>query len=614
MKKEGKSTEVLFILDKDTDFLLAEVNFTYRKVCSKAELDALTEHLPQFQSIVVLAELGWQEKSQELFYGFEIATSLRRSFRLSCPIVITSSFEKRVFESLSRKNQEKFNILYGSGTAFLQLEILYGKFQNEVFKDYLENLPFISDPVIEDMLEMLLQQKGFLIDRITHDLKFSLNETKLKDAIDTIGSYLSTYQKEKLNFAGLTKAIIKAHQDHEQVVFNTSKENLVSTFGQHLNVISEDTLEKDIVTTGTILIVEDDPEQLKLMTKKLQDFFQLKVTGNGSEALEILKADTDNNILAIIADWRLMKYDEEGNKTDYWQDFQGYQLLEEASHSHFAALVSLTAEHDINVHQILNRLGIAIQLFKKQHIFKSGDSAQWEIFVDMVREKCAEVVTLITSIPTSANWRKYAEKYRRLRLSVQWSPFEYQVTERTNQYWKYFKNSLDFRTRAKVNQGLQEVLPLNTFRNVLIARRLFFALYYEFLRLRNDATVSFNPEQIIRIRGKDRGSAVLDTFAVLRNNWWDSSASDEEGEFERYNQQAKNLLKSLCVKSEEIGRMLPEEKAWLRKQGIDYTIQTVKFESDREGTSEDDEHQDEDKEPSLNDLKNIEMPPEENFG
>lgn len=625
MKNKSNLTEVLFILDKDTEFLVGDLDFEYHMVCSNAELEALSEKLPQFQSIVVLAELGWQEKSQEVFYGFEIATRLRREFRLCCPIGITSTFEKTVFESLSKKNQGKFNILYGSGTDFLHLGDLNKMLHANDFKDYLESLPSISDPVIEDMLEMLLQQKGFLIDRITHDLKFSLNEMELNDALDTIGSYLSNRQKEELNYAGLSREIIKAHQDNEEGAFNAAKENLVSACGQHLNESSEDTVEESEVTIGKVLIVEDDPEQLKLMTKKLQDHFQLEATVDGCKAIEVLKADTENKILAIIADWRLLKYDKAGNKTDYWQDFQGYQVLEEASRSHFAALISLTAEHDKNVHQIRNRLGIAIHLFKKQHIYVSRDNAQWGMFVDILRDKCTETANLIASRPKSANWYKtdkkrpvsYSDQYRKMRLSIEWSKLVYEVTQQANQYWEYFKDGLDVELRVKLSMGLQDIIALNTLENVLIGRRLFFALYCEFLRLRNDATILATPEQIIRVDGEDKGSAILDAYAVLRNNWWSTDVSDEMGEFKRYNQQAKNLLNDLCIKSEEIGRMLPEEKAWLTKQGIDYTIQKVKFEPDREETSKDDEDQEEileDKEPTSDDLKNIKIPPEENMG
>ncbi len=602
--------DIWFILDKDSAFIAKKNGFN-NIIINSEELKGRLDDKQEPDIVIILAEAKHELQADTVFYGFDLASELRRKYRLLCPIVITSSFEREVFEVLSRKNQEKFNILYGSGTAFLHLPVLYKKLKANDLKDYLESMPSISDAVIEDMIEMLLQQKGFLIDRITHDLKFSLNAAELKAALDTIGSYMSSGQKSELNYSNLSSEIIQANQ---QEVFNAAREDLVDACDRYLEQGNhESTLDKEEVI-GKVLIVEDDPDQRKRMKARLQNHFQLEITGDGRKALDILKADTENNILAIIADWRLLKYDEAGKKTDYWQDFQGYQVLEAAARSHFAALISLTAERDKNVHQIRNRLGIAILLFKKQHIYASGGDAQWGMFMDIVRDKCIEIISLISSIPTAANWRKYADQYRKVRLAAQWSAFEHEVTKQANKYWQYFKDTLDLQTRANVNQGLQDFFPLNELENVLIGRRLFFALYYEFLRLRNDATLSFNPEQIIRIEGEERGSVILDTYAVLRNNWWKSDVSDKKGEFERYNQASKNLLKDLCLKSEEIHRMFPEEKAWLTKQGIDYSLQKVIFETEQDDSySNDDEPEDsfEDKEPTVDDIRNIEIPKDE---
>jgi len=606
--------DIWFILDKDSAFIAKKNGFN-NIIINSEELKGRLDDKQEPDIVIILAEAKHELQADTVFYGFDLASELRRKYRLLCPIVITSSFEKEVFEALSRKNQEKFNILYGTGTTFLHLEELHKKIQNNSLNKYLKELPPISDAVNEDMIEMLLQQQGFIIDRITHDLKYSLKNDELKNALDNIGAYLSTHQKKELNYdAGLSKEIIQAHQNNEQGAFNVAIENLVSACGHHLSQGTKDPVEAREKTKGKVLVVEDDPEQRKRMKESLQDYFQLEVTGDGRKAIEILNADTENKFLAIIADWRLLKYDEAGNKTDYWQDFQGYQVFEQASQSHFAAMISLTAEYDKNVNQIRNRLGIAIQLFKKQHIYASGDDTHWGMFIDIVSDKCNEIATIISSIPIAANWRKYTNQYRKVRLSIQWSTFEHEVTEQANQYWEYFKDSLNLQTRANVNKGLQDEFPLNTLENVLIGRRLFFALYYEFQRLRNDATVSFNPEQVIRVESEEKGNAVLDTYAVLRNNWWDADVSDERSEFERYNQQAKNLLKALCIKSEEVGRMFPEEKAWLTKQGIDYSLKKVIFETEQDDSySNDDEPEDffEDKDPTVDDIRDIENPKDE---
>ncbi|RMG39049.1 MAG: response regulator [Methanobacteriota archaeon] len=579
MKNANRASEVVFILDKDTEFLVSDLGFDYRLVCSGVEFEGLSESLPQFKYVVVLAELDWPENNLDIFYGFEIACRLRRVFRLNCPIIIVSSFKQSVFEALSRKNPEKFNIIYAAGTAFLHLIEMRKKILSGAFEKYLESLPAISDAVVEDMIEMLLQQKGFLIDRITHDLKFSLDSDDLKTTLAYIGSYLSNRQKELLNYADFSNKIIEAHQARDYGSFDSAKEELIRACSQHLGYGAHDTSVVPSEIVGKVLVVEDDPDQRRLIEEKLNRFFQLEITGSGREAIDILRKDTQNEIHAVIADWRLLKYDEKGRKTDYWQDYQGYQVLEAAARSHFAALISLTAEYDKNVHQIRNRLDIAIQLFKKQYIYATEGDAQWGMLVDIVREKCTKMAGLVSSIPTASNWRKYADQYREARLGVRWSSIEYNITQKADEYWDYFKDCLDPLSRPKVNKGLQDIMPLNTLENVLIGRRLFFALYYEFLRLRNDATVTHAPEQVIRVNGKDVGSPVLDAYAALRNNWWDTDVPDKEKEakFMQYRQASKNLLNDLCIKSGEMDRMFPEEKSWLAMHGIDIRPQKVEF-------------------------------------
>lgn len=572
MKNSNEGIDILFVLDNDSTFLLG--NKIFGNIAFNAyELETKLKEGQKLDAVIILAEVDFNESHAALFQGFEVANHLRRKYRLICPLIITSTFKQEVFEHLSRKSPQSYNILYGSGTSFLPVKYLYNMIRNNELENYIMQRPGISNAVLEDTLEMLLQQKGFIIDKITHDLKFSLDGDKVLVVLENIASYLTSSQKSKMGFDRLVYELVKSANRGNETNFNTVKQRLVNICSQHLSTTeySRNVKEKSTDQMGRLLIVEDDPEQRKMIEIAFQDTFEIHSTGISGEAIKILESDRRNEIVGIIADWRMLKY-KDGIKTDYWQDFQGYQVLEHASRTHFAALISLTAEHDKNVHQIRNHLGVSIQLFKKEHIYANEDNAQWQMFVEIVREKCHEVISIISSIPSAANWRKYAKEYREIRLSVQWYTFEQNVIKQANLYWEYFKDSLDLQTRPNINKGLQDVLPLNTLKNVLIGRRLFFILYYEFVRLRNDSSVSFPPEQVIRVGGVERGSAVLDTFAVLRNNWWDPDVSDDKGAFERYNQQAKNLLKALCIKSEEIDQMFPEEKFWLKLKGVNFSI------------------------------------------
>ena len=567
--ERSDQSKVWFILDEDSAFLAENQNNT-QIITSDQELLVLSDQCLKPKAVLVLAEMKRDQNHNTLFPGFHWANFLRRQHRFLAPIIITSTFRRDVFEALSQKNPTLFNILYASGTRFLHVEELYRQIQEGTFPDYVERVPAISRALLEDILEMLLQHKGFIIDKITHDLKYSLSESALEMALEQIRSFLTRKQQEAIAFDNIAQAICEALKKKDENGFNSEKQNLVAACVAHLKgeENSKDINSPNHKKWGRILVVEDDPEQRELTVQKLQDSFDIEATGDCLQALEILEEDSRNEIKAIIADWRLMKYNQ-GQKTPYWQDFQGYQILERASRTHFAALISLTAEHDKNIHQIRNRLGISIQLFKKEHVFASREHSQWNLFVDILRQEIDKVARQISALPTAANWDKFSAQYREIWTSQEWPTFEMEVSRQADSFWDYFKDALDLNNRGNINKGLQDFLPLNTLRNVLIGRRVFLALYFEYKRIRNDLSyITFSPEQVIKVSGEDKGNEVFDAFAALRNYWWENDASYDEEDFKRYHQQTKNLLKALCIKSEEVTRILPEEKAWLNKHQI----------------------------------------------
>jgi len=575
---------MLIISDSEIKKCMLDLNIAANKiVTNETEMIQIVKKIGDgIGFVIILAELNWEGKYLQRFFGFELACYLRINYKMSCPIIIVSSFAKEKFEKLSKGNPEKYNIIYAPGTYFMRIKDLYDLIEKDKnLTGYNESLRWISPALLEDMLEMLLQPKGFLIDKITHDIQYNLSKHDIEKAIDDISIYLTKNQIINLKCGEKIDEIKKAKNENE---FNVAKNGLIDIIEVNIVDLPEkkENVKNKIKPPGHILIVEDDAKQKKQLKDHLSPYFNLILTQDAHEAIKILDEDITNEIKAVIADWRLFKY-VNGVKTDYWQDIQGYSVLEKAAQTHFVALISLTAEYDKNVHQIRNILNLNIQLFKKEHIFVAEGYAQWYMFIDIIRDKCNEVDRLIASLPTGIYWEKYKNEYFWTRSSLDWNIYEESVSYEADKLWQYYKEGLYLESRYNITKGLNDgILSLNSLKNILVGRRLFFALYYEFERIRNmESMVDKSAEQKIYDNGVDKSSSVYDAYSVLRNDRWEDIAErSEDGKaFQNYNQRKNNFTKELAIKTQELPfsskknlRILPEEKTWLVKKGVKIKI------------------------------------------
>ena len=575
---------MLIISDSEIKKCMLDLNIAANKiVTNETEMIQIVKKIGDgIGFVIILAELNWEGKYLQRFFGFELACYLRIKYKMCCPIIIVSSFPKEKFEKLSKVNPEKYNIIYAPGTYFMRIKDLYDLIEKDKsLTGYNESLRWISPALLEDMLEMLLQPKGFLIDKITHDIQYNLSKHDIEKAIDNISIYLTKNQIINLKCGEKIDEIKKAKNENE---FNVAKNGLIDIIEVNIVDLPEkkENVKNKIKPPGHILIVEDDAKQKKQLKDHLSPYFNLILTQDAHEAIKILDEDITHEIKAVIADWRLLKY-VNGVKTDYWQDIQGYSVLEKAAQTHFVALISLTAEYDKNVHQIRNILNLNIQLFKKEHIFVAEGYAQWYMFIDIIRDKCNEVDRLIASLPTGIYWEKYKKEYFWTRSSLDWNIYEKSVSDEADKLWQYYKEGLYLESRYNITKGLNDgILSLNSLKNILVGRRLFFALYYEFERIRNmESMVDKSAEQKIYDNGVDKSSSVYDAYSVLRNDrWGDIAERSEDGKaFQNYNQRKNNFTKELAIKTQELPfsskkslRILPEEKTWLVKKGVKIKI------------------------------------------
>ncbi len=579
-------------------------------ILEESDFNKILKKKDNIKAIVILAELEWNRKRLTDFYGFEIALELRRKYKLLCPLIITSILGLSYFEKLA-ETQIKFKILFGRGTAFLQIdENMNRKIEDSITT--LNQYP-LSTAVLTDMNEMLLDQKGFIIDKLTHDLKFDKKKQETETVLNETSEYLNSQQFSTLSWNAFKSRLLKNLNNSTN--FGKVKEALILKCGQELRgeKVSGTSPEKK----HKIIVLEDDPGFRKTIQENLKDYFKEVIVKEKAEDVIVeLNKDETNAITGIIADWRLFK---DFSKKMYWQ-LQGYEVLDYAAKKRFIALFSLTSLHDRNVNNIRNALGLEIHLFKKQHLELEG-KAQWEMMADTIRQKCDLITYLIASQPTGMRWEtdyydrsrnriiikplkiKYIEK----RNCSSWKVYEDEVSKKSTDLWDYYNKVLNDETfdistfeSIKAKFGYQIAAKEPDLKDILIVRRIYLALllsvekiHHSFYRILWESIIDR------KVTNKREENPLVNVYCVLNGTNWEEfnkkfkpvqdkrkgkftinkKGEKEGGMIMTPEEQASEdiLAKSklfanwLCITTKSLpGKgILPEEQNWLLSIGID---------------------------------------------
>lgn len=557
-----KETDVVFVSAKD------KFNETF------------TSKIDASGFVLIDVEANWDKAETGNFYGFDISADLRRIYKVRNQIIFHSTFSNEHFEKLSQSDI-KFKLMYGRGSSFIRYP-----FTVETLKEKLLNTSPISAATLHDVVTMLCDLKGVVIDKLNHELKFEKGAASLKQLFASIEPYLSNDQKQLIEMAEYFKKLQQSISKDDRAKFLTHKELFLKLCTRHLT--QSDTLQSEpSKPTHTVLLIDDREDELKKYSVELSKDFTVLQTTSGTEAIEILKSDSANNIKAIISDWRLF----EDNTLTYWQPLQGYEILEFAAKSGTRALFALTSQADYVVHHIQNLLGIRFSMFKKDNL-ETAD--QWKLFKDVLNEACEETTQLISNIPKGTGWTKAEagkkslhQQYLEKRNNPEWKSFESDISESSNQIWEYYE--------AFINGTLQESLQdfsvrfgivlKNKLDGVLIARRICIALF-------------FNQGKIYKnILGKNYPR--VDVYSHFRNKFFsdfieenqDKDDNELKGKsIEEYalskmvNASTGLLNTTLCLDVEELASkssMLPEERNWIESKGFSIELE-LKGDEDEE--------------------------------
>ncbi|MFN8289443.1 MAG: hypothetical protein U0U70_04255 [Chitinophagaceae bacterium] len=469
--------------------------------------------------------LNWGGNKLSSNYGFDIANLIRTEKKSKAPIFFYSAVQKEYFEQKSEK-EIKYKILFGRGSAFIE-----APFKEEVLNKLAASIEPLGKAALHDEVTMLCDLKGLVIDKLNHNLKFEANTDKV---IGSISPYLSGEQKNLIQLEAFKIELKKSQESDDPELFLSEKLKLITLCNQRLS--SQETENKlPSAVKYTVLLIDDVPEEIDVVREFLKDNFDIIPATSASKAIEILEADTNNKIVAVISDWRL--YTDE--KKQYWQSLQGYEILEYAAENGIRSLFALTSQADFVVHQLRNIMGLQFLLFKKENL---QTRQQWSLFTEMLMQSCEITEETITNQPTAKQWTSRNRKENLFTYSLKdlyagkrnTDPsFFTDLDLNASLIWQKYLNG--DKIRYLLGELSTSEISESVLREVLLQRRIWIALF-----LNGETT-----EKIYQVMAKT------------------ANTSPQPNDL--------NQLKSkLCIVENEVksGRLLPEEKNWLKQRQL----------------------------------------------
>lgn len=513
-----------------------------KNIYSLTELQEIKEDANTVYLIHI--HLNWNGSKLSNNFGFDIANELRTKLKSTAPIIFYSPIKAEFFEQKS-ESEIKYKIIFGRGSAFLEVP-----FKEAELNKLAESIEPLGNAALHDVATMLCNLKGIVIDKLNHDLKFGIKD--IDKVIGSVTPYLSEYQKGKIKLDEFT-ANIKAAKNQDD--FNALKLQFISLCNQELTEKGKEK-QQERKTKHKVLVLDDLQEEINKAKENLKAQFIVEDVTTGKQAIDILKKDAKNEIVAVIADWRLFT----DAKQTYWQPLQGYEVLDFAAKNGIRSLFALTSQADFVVHHLRNLMGIRFSMFKKENL---NTPDQWKVFTDVLFEACEEAFKLRYSIPTSINWTKseyesrgaiytslqqqYVEKWNSDERDTYWNS----VDDKSNEIWTWLDSEIKSRYKGLYTLKMKYDMSLSSDNPelfpVLVFRRIWMALWY-----------SKNDSKVISKEG----------MTAMKNFCFEIMFT---GTSKEYNPSAPGTeMNKLCLKANEIcaRKMLPEERDWLVRQNL----------------------------------------------
>lgn len=421
--------------------------------------------------------LNWEGNKLSSNYGFDIANLIRTEKKSKAPIIFYSAIQQEYFEKKSEK-KIKYKILFGRGSAFIE-----APFKEAELNKLAENIEPLSKAALHDVVTMLCNLKGIVIDKLNHDLKFDADIDKV---IASVSPYLSSLQKSEIKLESYVAKLKGSVEENKPTLFNEVKQSFILLCNSKLTEQGNKEPQGER-TKHKILLIDDLPSEIEKAENFLNSDFIVETATTGEQAIKILKDDVKNEIVAVVSDWRLFT----DAKQNYWQPLQGYEVLDFAANNGIRSLFALTSQADFVVHHLRNLMGIRFSMFKKENL---NTADQWKVFTDVLFEACVETVnskaSILSDFPTwTKSWERkkinqptLKEQYIELWNSIDRDSILNQMELTLEEMWEYLLNDKDpylVTEKRFVDFGIShKVLDL---KKILVLRRIWFGLWLHFM-------------------------------------------------------------------------------------------------------------------------------------
>lgn len=525
-------------------------------LCSQTELGGIEDG--ETSPILLNIHLHWDGCALSSDYGFDVAIIIRTKLKSTAPIIFYSPINVSYFEKKSEKKL-KYKLLFGRGSAFIE-----SPFTKAALEKVIKETPPLTPSALHDVVTMLCDLKGMVLDKLNHNLKFGKDPQPYFDEIEP---FLNATQKSHVKLEDYRERLKNAFTAKDQAEFLKIKEEFLSLCSTHL---TEKGKEANPLPDKKhkILLVEDNKDELKAAVSYLKEYFEVIAERDAEKAINVLKGDTANDILAVISDWRLYRDESQ----TYWQKYQGYEVLEEASKTG-RALFALTSQADFVVHQIRNELGFKFQLVKKQDL---QTDSQKNLLVDWIQNACQNNLLNEANIPESDAWKKYKGLFLELRNSLDWDTFILLVFTQADEIWSYILKHGTDGNRINTHFGLsfsKTDFNSNLF-PMLVMRLIWFGLWNKY---------GYHQERV-RYELADEDTLSPDGFELI---WEYIAGTEGKG------QQTQDLSNVALTQDDiKFGRMFPHERSWLFNRGLLTIKATIELTNDVDVAEEDVEKSD----------------------
>ncbi|MEX0813703.1 MAG: response regulator [Chitinophagales bacterium] len=298
----------LFILDEETKFLFPDKEGD-ALILSTDQLSKIEEHKATLEAVIILAELDWERKHLQDFYGYQVAQQILSAVELK------SYFNLLFISTLLRETLYK--IINNRNRVFAK------SFRHEKIGSHFSlskiSLPPVSKRKFEYLRKYCLTESGIL-DKLEHDIRpgRKLSDDQIEDLLQHIranADLLDGKMLEVLKDTNVSDFHQKRRGLHEQLISRMREVSGIKGQSKNGNSYKVESWKP------RLLLLEDDTEQLFKMEGFLEPYFEVVTKSNGADAKEYLKNNAEQVSVAM-CDMELL----EANNLD--QDVQGIDVLE----------------------------------------------------------------------------------------------------------------------------------------------------------------------------------------------------------------------------------------------------------------------------------------------